>query len=169
MASGDVQMARVPCLIRDSIGGRVSGSTDGRHMLIRRALAAAVVVALGAVAPVSPAAASPQELFLRQGGSPPQGVGEPQTPPQFAHRGGSGSGKLALRPKVAGQATAQPPGAQPLGEGGGYGCDTVIDWDFGSVGEDDFLEETVDVLFYGAPPRRPRRDRRAAPTQCRRR
>ena len=40
-------------------------------------------------------------------------------------------------------------GFAPDGEGGGYGCTPYVDWDFGDVGEDAYLEETVTAEFYG--------------------
>ncbi len=46
-------------------------------------------------------------------------------------------------------APATRPGFAPDGKGGGYGCTPYIDWDFGAVGQDDHLEETVTVDYYG--------------------
>ena len=50
---------------------------------------------------------------------------------------------------AAAAAKAQRPGVSPEGEGGGYGCTPYIDYDFGDVGEDNYLEETVTVDYYG--------------------
>jgi len=56
---------------------------------------------------------------------------------------------LTLRTEDGAPDAVSPPGASPDGKGGGYGCSPYIDYDFGNVGEDDYLEETVTVDYYG--------------------
>jgi hypothetical protein len=104
----------------------------------------------GAVTPATRADAKADnpQLLLGQQGRVREGVAPVPADSHFAPRTGGGSGMVSLQRNDPNAPEPQrPPGE--LGEGGGYGCDTGIDWDFGGIGEDDYLEETVDVLFYG--------------------
>jgi pyrrolidone-carboxylate peptidase len=122
----------------------------GLFSLVAAAVLSTVLPALAtpahaATAPAAPALAapSPTTRLIESSAAVPGLV--PRTADPGARPRTPREPLFSLRP-TTGTVDA---GLAPDGEGGGYGCTPFVDWDFGDVGEDDHLEETVTVDYYG--------------------
>ncbi|HEY0639367.1 MAG TPA: FG-GAP-like repeat-containing protein [Pseudonocardiaceae bacterium] len=110
------------------------------------------ITALGAVLPVvaaAPATGAPAAgpAIAPLIGALPQAPGLAQrSAVREAPRKNPGAPSLTL---VESDAAAAAEARLPDGEvPGGYACTPTVDYDFGDVGEDDFLEETVSIDYY---------------------
>ena len=106
--------------------------------------AALLTTLLPVVAGNAQAAPATGNVLLGHTGAPPGVSARTADPgPERTHQTPPA---LTLREAEPGSAAEVP---RPDGKGGEYACTPYVDWDFDDVGEDNYLEETAGVDYYG--------------------